>query len=128
MPILKKMGFRDGMKGLVLDMPEAQTQAFSKATEATSGAPIWILAWVKDIASLNARADALLATYVDGGYLWLAYPKQSGAIKTDISRDRGWDALTKHDLLPVSIAAIDKDWSALRFRFRHEIKTLTRKF
>ena len=58
--------------------------------------------------------------------MWFAYPKKSGTIASDITRDDGWDLLAAHDLLPVTQVAIDSDWSALRFRYRDEIKKLTR--
>ena len=63
-----------------------------------------------------------------GKKLWFAYPKKTGAIQTDITRDHGWAPLAAADLLPVTQVAIDATWSALRFRYRDEIPTLTRKF
>jgi hypothetical protein len=60
--------------------------------------------------------------------LWLAYPKKSSGVKTDLSRDAGWPPLEAADFLPVTQISLDETWSALRFRRRSEIKTLTRKF
>ncbi|MAF63879.1 MULTISPECIES: hypothetical protein [Pseudomonadota] len=47
-------------------------------------------------------------------------------IRSDITRDDGWESLAAQDLLPVTQVAIDNDWSALRFRYRDEIARLTR--
>jgi hypothetical protein len=66
--------------------------------------------------------------YESGKRLGFAYPKKTGAIKTDLSRDHGWQPLDRHDLLPVTQIALDETWSALRFRRRAEIQKLTRKF
>ena len=70
---------------------------------------------------------AVLPSYGRGGRLWFAYPKKSGARASDISRDTGWAPLLEAGLLPVTQVALDADWSALRFRFRDEVPTLTRK-
>ena len=51
-----------------------------------------------------------------GGLLWFSYPKKTSRIATDITRDTGWDSLTKAEMRPVSQISIDETWSALRFR------------
>ncbi|GAB4459307.1 MAG: hypothetical protein OHK0037_04430 [Elainellaceae cyanobacterium] len=37
-------------------------------------------------------------------------------MKTDLTRDIGWDVVTKAGLKGVAQVAIDETWSALRFR------------
>jgi len=60
--------------------------------------------------------------------LWFCYPKgTSKKYKCDFNRDTGWGALYKFNLESVRQVAIDDDWSALRFRKREYIKTMTRK-
>jgi hypothetical protein len=87
-----------------------------------------LLAFVASQAELSEFVPDLLAGYRDGAALWLAYPKKSSKIKTDLSRDAGWPPLEAADFLPVTQVALDETWSALRFRRRSEIKVLTRKF
>jgi hypothetical protein len=49
--------------------------------------------------------------------LWFAYPKQSSKrYRCDFNRDNGFDGLSAAGFDSVRIAAIDEDWSALRFR------------
>jgi hypothetical protein len=50
------------------------------------------------------------------GLLWVAYPKGGAKIKTDVNRDRLWDALTGTGWRPVRQVALDDVWSAMRFR------------
>jgi hypothetical protein len=101
--------------GVVLDLPAAQAE------------PDLVLAFVAAIAEVAPQADAALAACRRGGLLWFAYPKKTGAIRTDITRDHGWDALAARGLLGVAQVAIDETWSALRFRYRDEIPRITRK-
>jgi hypothetical protein len=54
--------------------------------------------------------------------LWFAYPKGSSkTIKSELSRDMGWDALRGAGFDTVRVVAIDADWSALRFRRKEYI-------
>ncbi len=120
-----KLGWKDGMRGWAVSAPPGLDFGFETEPD---GVPDVILVFVPVAATLAARADDVIARYERGRRLWFAYPKKSGRLKSDIDRDRGWEPLAAHDLLPVTQVALDADWSALRFRYRDEIAKLTRKF
>jgi hypothetical protein len=48
--------------------------------------------------------------------LWIAYPKRTSAIATDLSRDHGWEPIIDDGFDAVSQVSLDDTWSALRFR------------
>jgi hypothetical protein len=48
--------------------------------------------------------------------IWISYPKQAAKVPTDITRDRGWDAITSEGWRPVTQVSVDDVWSALRWR------------
>jgi hypothetical protein len=125
-PLLDKLGWKMGMAAIVLDAPPELADAFP-FTAAPDGSADWLLGFVRRSADVAPMLDRLLPAYRRGGALWIAYPKKTGAIRTDISRDQGWEALSTHDLLGVTQVAIDETWSALRFRYRDEIKVISRK-
>jgi len=50
------------------------------------------------------------------GLLWVAYPKGSSGVKTDINRDTLWEASKPTGWRPVRQVAVDEVWSAIRFR------------
>jgi hypothetical protein len=61
--------------------------------------------------------------------VWFAYPKKSSRqLKSDVSRDDGFQVIGSAGFEPVSSVSIDDDWSALRFRRVEFIKTMTRAF
>ncbi|NJC05944.1 hypothetical protein GGQ97_001737 [Sphingomonas kaistensis] len=122
--LLDKLGYRSGVTALVWRVPDSRAPQLSPVT--VGGEPQFLLAFVRDRAALGEAADEVLPSYRRGGHLWLAYPKKSGSILSDLSRDAGWERITRAGLLPVTQVAMDEDWSALRFRFRDEIKKLTR--
>ncbi len=74
----------------------------------------------------KADVDQIAAQAVDalkpGGMLWFTYPKKTSKIKTDISRDVGWDAVTRTGNEGIAIISVDDTWSALRFRPTGDIK------
>jgi hypothetical protein len=48
--------------------------------------------------------------------LWIAYPKKSAKVDTDLTRDVGWSVIEGAGVVGVAVVSIDATWSALRFR------------
>jgi hypothetical protein len=124
---LEKMGLRPGMSARVTGLPEALAPVFAGVPMTGAGPVDWLGGVVADAAAVRAFAAGPLKDYREGGHLWLCYPKKGGTIRTDITRDHGWGPLHDAGFLPVAQVAVDATWSALRFRRREEIPTLTRK-
>lgn len=80
-----------------------------------------LLLFVHSQAELEQLAPTALASLEPGARLWIAYPKKSSSIKTDINRDKGWEPITGKGWRAVTQIAIDDTWSALRFRPEGEI-------
>jgi hypothetical protein len=56
--------------------------------------------------------------------LWIYYPKGTSKIQTDLTRDKGWESLLKHDELTwISLISFDDTWST----FGSRLKTQTDK-
>lgn len=52
------------------------------------------------------------------GLLWVSWPKGSSKIKTDLKRDFIREYILSIGLVDVKVAAIDEDWSGLKFVYR----------
>jgi hypothetical protein len=117
----QKLGLKPGLSGWVVG---GTMEGFS-AEQAE--APDVILAYAADQAALESMVPGIVAAYRPGGSLWIAYPKKSGRLKSDLARDEGWASAQAAGLLPVSQVSIDQDWTAIRLRFRDEIRTMTRR-
>jgi hypothetical protein len=120
----EKLGWKPGMRVLVEGAPADLPLGLQAAAE---GPFDLLLVFVADTAAVPAAASVADRCYRDGARLWFAYPKKSGARRSDISRDQGWGPVEARGLLPVSQVALDNAWSALRFRHRREIPRLTRR-
>ena len=125
--VLVKMGFRKGMSAQVIGLPADLGPVFSEVSAARATPDDWLVCFVPDAAAIRHFAAGSLSDYRPGGHLWLCYPKKSGAIPNDITRDLGWEPALDAGFLPVAQVAIDATWSALRFRRVEEIRNITRK-
>jgi hypothetical protein len=74
------------------------------------------LAFVQDRVSLIAFLTKQLKHIEPDSVFWIAYPKGTSGIKTDIHRDIIWEVVSDYDLKTVAAISIDTIWSALRFR------------
>ncbi|MDT0607573.1 DUF3052 domain-containing protein [Croceitalea rosinachiae] len=52
------------------------------------------------------------------GILWISWPKGSSKIKTDLKREPIREHLLKLGLVDIKVAAIDQNWSGLKFVYR----------
>lgn len=125
--ITDKLGFKPGKRAWMLDSPEKLREIIGFPAQRPDGDIDLLLGFAVDVAALGSLADRILPIYKRGGAFWVAHPKKSGSIKSDLSRDAGWDRLTREGLIPVTQIALDDDWSALRFRYRDEVPKITRK-
>ncbi|MEE4177587.1 MAG: hypothetical protein V2I46_08765 [Bacteroides sp.] len=136
-PILKKLQYKGQPEVFVLKAPasfEPQIKSFSEQANVYRQLDdvremdyfVVFLTKKEEIDHLTPQIAPLLK---GDAVCWMCYPKGSSKKYTcDFNRDTGWEIMKKYDLVGVSQVAIDEDWSALRFRRREYIKTLTRKF
>jgi hypothetical protein len=77
----------------------------------------FIIVFVKSVSEVDSLAPIALHNLVADGILWFCFPKKtSKKYNSDIDRDHGWNVLNESGLHGIRIVAIDKDWSAMRFR------------
>ena len=132
--LLKKLLVKPGMRVLVLNAPNGYLARLEPLPDGTSLSTrpndVFDMAqlFVAQKAELDAAWPTVQAAVKPGGVVWLAYPKLSSKVKSDMTRDRGWETVRAAGWEPVTQIAIDDIWSALRFRPVSEIPSLTRKF
>lgn len=133
--LLKKLNFKDHKQLYLLNVPESLAQevtAFKEYIEVLQETDVesnvkFCLCFVESKEELNNAAKQILPKVVGDDLVWFAYPKKSSKnYKSDITRDDGWQIFGEFGFEPVRMIAIDKDWSALRFRHIKFIKKLTR--
>jgi hypothetical protein len=71
-------------------------------------------------AQLERRFGVLSRALDPAGSLWIAWPKRSSGMKTDLTEDTLRDVILPQGLVDTKVCAIDQTWSGLRFVIRKE--------
>lgn len=113
--LIKKFRIKPDQLLLVLNGPK-EFSTNSKTDLKPNGKTKYdfVLLFVKDKSELDKLIIKAINALKEGGSLWVAYPKKSSSIKTDISRDHGWNSLNEAGFEGVSLIAVDDTWSAMR--------------
>ena len=72
--------------------------------------------FVKNKAEMEKELNNVLKLVKDDVTCWIYYPKGTSKIQTDLTRDKGWDALLKHDFQWLSLISFNDTWSAFAMR------------
>ncbi len=127
-PLPKKLGIKPGARvgtirapavvgDLLEDMPGG-----ARLLRVRAGAPPHdvVLLFASDLKTLHAELDrGVAAIRVDGG-LWVAWPKRTSPLASDVLESDVRRAGLAAGLVDNKICAIDDDWSGLRFVVRVE--------
>jgi hypothetical protein len=76
--------------------------------------------FVLDRAQLEKELNSVLKLVKGNVLLWIYYPKGTSKIQTDLTRDKGWDNLLRHDLHWISLISFDETWSTFACRQKNE--------
>lgn len=128
--LAKKLQLKPDHELLLLNAPEVFAQAlsaegysFTRADEAPAAGTYDVVhLFVQRKEDLEKSGPQAIALLKPEGMLWIAYPKKSSGIKTDLNRDSGWETMSALGYSGVRQVAIDDAWSALRFRHQSERK------
>lgn len=134
--ILLKLKYKDQSPVLVLHAPVefkaalAEWKKMAVVHEAIDKKVTYAFAviFVTTPADVKKHGVAAIAKLEDDAPLWFGYPKKtSKKYSSSINRDQGWEVLGEKGFEPVSLVALDEDWSLLRFRQVANIKTMIRR-
>lgn len=84
-----------------------------------------ILLFVWNTIDLHAKIEGFIRDS-DADNHWMAFPKRTSKIPTDLRRDHGWEKLSGFDWIAVRQVSINDQWSALRFRPKANVKEIKR--
>jgi len=116
--VIRKCRFK--ANGLIINAPEAIEKEFVKFGFATSFGKNIVsdntLVFVNNNKEYVDFLSNQLKNIVSDSVFWIAYPKSSSGIKTDINRDTLRVTAEEFGITTVSAISIDDIWSALRFR------------
>lgn len=124
-PLGKKLGLKEGQivfisnapkhyYGLFEDWPENLT--YLEKPQPSSVDFIHLFCINGDV--LYAEAERCKKALKKTGVLWVSWPKSSSTLHTDLKREAIREHMLQLGLIDIKVAAIDKDWSGLKFMYR----------
>jgi len=122
-PLTKKLGIRPGSIVVLVDAPDGVEATLGELPpdvtlrRGNRGARE-ITIWFEISSSrLSKRIEAIVQG-AGKGVLWIAWPKGSSGIDTDLTQNAVMEAGLGAGLVDSKVCAIDDDWSGLRFTRR----------
>lgn len=123
MSLSKKLLMKPDMQIGVLNAPENYLDLLGElppgvtlVTEPEAGSLDLILVFARSLAELEAVAPQGASQVKYDGLFWIAYPKKTSKIKTDIDRDTGWAKMSTLGYAGVALVSMNDVWSAMRYR------------
>ena len=131
-PLAQKLGIKAGHTVALLKAPAGFEATLTGLPDgvtirtAARGTNDVLVSFHTRRADLVKRLPLLVdAMDVDGG-LWIAWPKKSSGVPTDITEDTVREVALPIGLVDNKVCAIDETWSGLRVVWRRELRAAKR--
>ena len=121
-PVAKKLGIKPGMRALFVGAPPGYLELLAPLPEdivisdVLSDTHRFVQLFATRSAEIKKLAPRVLRHATAGALVWIAYPKKTSGVASDLSREGVCEAMRSTGWHPVAIVALDEVWSALRFR------------
>ncbi len=122
-PLAKKLGLVDGSGLVVLAAPDGLDLDLPPGVRVgrrLRGRTDVVLAFFTSAILLERRLDPLGAAVFPAGGLWIAWPKRTSGVPTDITDHVVRELSLPRGLVDNKVCAIDPTWTALRLVWRLE--------
>jgi hypothetical protein len=121
--LLEKLQLKDEKNLLIQGLPSTVEKQFIKLSFSKNVTPLLKsrkIDFALVFAISHKQLEDILRDVVPALHpeakLWIAYPKVSSKIVSDLSRDCNWSCVSKHGLESIRLIAVDNIWSAMRFK------------
>lgn len=133
--LFEKLQLKDEKNLLIQGLPSSIEKLFAKLTYAKNVTPLlktkkidFALVFAISQNQLNNVLKEIFPALHDETKLWVAYPKTTSKIVSDLNRDCSWEFLTKNEYECVRQVALDHVWSGMRFKKTDMIPNRDRAF
>jgi hypothetical protein len=125
-PLPRKLGIKPESRLAFVDAPDSFRETLGELPERVElrspvrGPLDVIVFFTTSEAELRRRFEKLAGALDPAGALWVAWPKRSSGVKTDVTEDTVRDVALPRGLVDNKVCAIDETWSGLRLVIRRE--------
>jgi hypothetical protein len=123
-PLPRKLGIREGSRLLLVDAPADFAATLGdlppgvELVQAGADAVDVAILFALGAATVRARFADLAASLEPAGGLWIAWPKRSSGVATELDENVVREIGLADGLVDNQVCAIDATWSGLRFVWR----------
>lgn len=127
-PLVKKLGIKEGFNVAFVNAPSNFSKEVDLPAQVTinsrSRTPLdFALLFVTSEKELKKKFSEYTARLSSSGMLWVAWPKKSSGVATDLSFTNVQAIGLAAGLVDTKICAVNDIWSGLRFVFRLKDRT-----
>lgn len=133
--ILEKLQLKEEKNLLIQGLPSAVEKQFAKLSYNKNLTPLlktrkidFALIFAINQLQLNNILKEVFSALHPESKLWIAYPKTTSKIVSDLNRDASWEILSKNDYEAVRQVTLDHVWTAMRFKKLDQIPNRNRTF
>jgi hypothetical protein len=125
-PLTKKLGIKEESRLAFVNAPDGFDRTLGELPERAEvkrvarGPLDVIVFFTMSAAELTRRFDRLAAALDPTGALWIAWPKHSSGVRTDLTENTVRAVALPKGLVDNKVCAIDDTWSGLRLVIRKE--------
>lgn len=120
--LLEKLQYSEQKNILIQGLPSSIEKQFAKIAFAKNVTPLlksrkidFALVFAVNVNQLSGiLRDVIPALHADGTF-WIAYPKSTSKISTDLSRACSWDCVHDEGFVTLHEVTLDHVWTATRF-------------
>jgi hypothetical protein len=122
--LTQKLGIKPGARVALVRAPEGFEDALdpmpdgARLRHQARGQHDVVLFFATRLAELERRFDTLARATCYAGGLWIAWPKRTAGVATDLREGKVREVGLAHGLVDNKVCAVDDTWSGLRFVFR----------
>lgn len=126
-PLPKKLGITGDVVFTLIDPPAGFASTLGDVGMAVQQRNLMppidvVVAFFTQRAKLEAKWPALAEAAAPDGAIWVAWPKKTSGVATDITEDVLRAVLLRTGWVDNKVCAIDATWSGLRFVLRKELR------
>ncbi len=125
-PLAAKLGIKPGHRVVLVRAPEGFEATLEPLPDGTRLGrrlvthPDLVLVFTTARTDLARRVPHLAPRVFPSGALWVAWPKRSSGVATDLTEDVLREVCLPLGIVDTKVCAVDETWSGLRFVWRRE--------
>jgi len=120
--LFEKLQLADEKNLLIQGLPSSIEKQFNKLSFAKNMTPLlknrkidFALVFAVSENQLNGILNDVMPSLKDDSKFWVAYPKVTSKIVTDLNRECSWNMLTDEGYESIERVELDHVWTAMRF-------------